>query len=183
VKKILKRHPKKTSDYLNKIDLPKEIKDGIRSRASMLESTLKTISQEDLIQEGLLLVYSILANKPDATLPYLMEAVNHHFTDIQDYEIDKNNFSSPLYSEDIERELDKIAYQHSQRRPKTKKASKRILEPFLSGIARGQVEPIVIMHNEGITFKDIAAYLGKNQKTIRRILKQYGKEIYGENQV
>lgn len=170
----------KSGSMLAHIDLPQEIKDGIKSRASMLSSTIKTLDKDDLIQEGLLLVYNMLAENPKAPLLYIMKAINYHFATIQKQTINYNKSHTSFYSEDTERELDAKAFRDSLKRPKTKKPSKQLTYPILSGVGKGQVEPIVILHNDGVKFKDIAAYLGKDPKTVRKILRQYGREIYSE---
>lgn len=165
---------KQKQNYLKLLDLPQEVKEGIESRSSMLCATLKTISKEDLIQEGIMLVYEIMAKKPDAPILYLMKALNNHYADIQASEVEYKVSARSLESDNVERELDTIAFREYQKRPR---ARKREIprDNLLSGEGRGQVEPIILMKERGHSFKEIAEYLGKDPKTIRRLLKQHGK--------
>lgn len=175
------------TNYLNEVDLPSEIKDGIKSRSSMLSATLQTIDEEDLIQEGLLLVYQILAEKPDAPIPYIMKAINNHYADLQNEEIErktgvcKNNknlgFSGfvSLSSDNVQRKLDDKTYKTFQKQQKKTISSSKNLDHLLAGEGRGVIDPIIILIDQGYSYKEIAALLGKDPKTIRKILKQYGK--------
>lgn len=167
---------KKVSSLLKVITLPEEIKEGIESRSSMLSATLRTITKEDLIQEGLVLVYGILAKKPKAPIPYIMKAVNNRYSSIQRKEIRNKVSNVSLYSEDVVRELDTKIFRQSQRQSVRAKKTSIRSENLLSGVGRGQIEPIVILRDGGMSFKTIAEYLGKDPKTVRRLLKRHGKD-------
>jgi hypothetical protein len=167
----MKRHNK---EYLNKIDLPAEVKEGIRSRSSMLSATLRTIPEEDLIQEGLEVVYRIMKGKPDVSIPYLMKAINYHYADIQHKEINRKVIRLQNFTTDTtEKELDKLSYRIFQ---KGKKKEESKSDYVLQGSNDGLFKSVVALKEKGVTFKQIAEYSGKNVKTIRRILRKYGQK-------
>lgn len=169
------------SNYFKGLDLPEEVTEGIESRSSMLSATLKTISKEDLIQEGLLLVYKILDKKPEVPLPYLMKAINNKYCAIQKQEIKYKTSTKSLFTDNVEKELDTIVLRQHQKRPKIRRPVSPT-DAMLGGEARGYVEPIVILQEHGMSFKDIAQYLGKDLKTVRRLLKRHGKETYDKEE-
>lgn len=163
----------KKKSYLKRINLPQEVKDGIVSRSSMLRGTIHTLSEEDLVQEGLLLVYSILKRKPDAPIPYLMKAINNRYSTIQDREVlRKTNTIS--YSDDPSIYLDKETYRDFQKKMKSGD-TRSPSDTYVTNNTHGIVTAILTLKEEGHSFKDIAKWLRADVKTIRKMLRDYGK--------
>lgn len=166
----------KKNTILDKVDLPTEVKEGIASRSSMLGATLKTVPEEDLIQEGLLLVYSVMKRKPDASVSYIMKAINNRYATIQKKEIlrKKLNFKS-LESDNAEKDLDNMSYRIFQKKLKSGEVEKKASDVLLNN-NNAQLEAIYTLKESGMTWKEIASYMGQDSKTIRRLLRKYGKK-------
>jgi DNA-directed RNA polymerase specialized sigma24 family protein len=159
---------------LEALDLPQEVKTGIKSRSAVLGSTLKTLTEDDLIQEGLCLVYSIKKEKPDVPLLYLMKAINNHYSSIQKHEIRYKKTFASLSSHNVEKTLDTKAYKAFQ-----KDVKPRIAANIDATLPCGDVRlnAAMLLKTEGHSLKDIAAYLGKDVKTVRRLLHKHGRHL------
>lgn len=158
---------------LDSLDLPSEVKAGIKSRSAMLGKTLRTMSEEDLIQDGLCLVYGILKDKPTAPILYLMKAINNHYSSLQDKEVSYKKMFTSISDSNVERALETRAYRAFNRVPKEE--SEPDFDSLLAGGGDGITDAIVILSSEGKSFKDIADTLGMDVKTVRRLLQKHGK--------